>query len=189
MRHAVAAKAALADIPQADAELELLVLAALVEAEGSLGHDLPAALTTRVVELEATVEPSIHSFNGSGVIAAFFESAAEFDDARRWLVPTLSWAIEHTLTRYPRHLGHLVHVETGAERWAEAERLSGELFEWADQLEQPLIRTWALGLRAQLDARLGRIDLARSTAEEALSGAEASGDEHLLMEAHVALGF
>ncbi len=187
-RHATAAGKALARIAAPDPELEILVLAAEIEAEGALGHGVPEALAARVRAIETTTDPGVHAFVGSSVMAYVLCAAAEFERARPWFAAMLPWTADHAPSRYPRRLGHLVRAEIGSDRWQSAERLIGEQLDWAEQLEQPVVRRWALALRAALEARRGRQAEGRALATEALAGAEAAGDEHGIADALAPLG-
>ena len=86
-------------------------------------------------------------------------------------------------------LFHRFQVEWFTGRWAEADELATRALELADQLRDDQYRVIALYARALLDAHLGRVEPARTGANEALAIADAVSDALFAVQSRTVLGF
>ena len=149
------------------------------------GRGIPTALIERALELE---DPEDHwrSILGPArpawVHGMLLEWAGDLDAARSTLTAlrdtVLARGDEHTLGYVAHHLGR---VECLAGNWELASRYAAECFEITVQTAQEELRSFALTIRALVDAHLGRVDETRAATDEGLPLALAVG----LVPAHL----
>ncbi len=113
----------------------------------------------------------------------FEEARSRFESVRRQAVER---GDESTL---PYVLYHMCELESWAGDWQSAERYAGESYEVAVQTGQDPFQAASLYARALLEARMGRVEAARSAAEEGLMIAERAGDRVRTMQNLHILGF
>jgi DNA-binding CsgD family transcriptional regulator len=86
-------------------------------------------------------------------------------------------------------LFHGFQVEWFTGHWTEANRLATEALQLADQLRDEQYRGIALYARALLDAHLGDLEAARTSATAALATADAQSDSLFGLQSRTVLGF
>jgi DNA-binding CsgD family transcriptional regulator/tetratricopeptide (TPR) repeat protein len=116
--------------------------------------------------------------------------AGELDEARPLLKRSLQRAVSKgDIAAQNEVLLALLEVELRSGRWTEADRLSTEALELAEQMEISNAEPKALGLRALVEAHLGQIVPAREHGERALVLASEMADVHAAIAGDWALGF
>ena len=115
---------------------------------------------------------------------------SNFDGAR----PLLAAAEEQAKARGDEGtrahvLFHRFQVEWFTGHWGEADRLTAEALELADQLRDEQFRGIALYARALLDAHLGDLEASRTGAAAALAIADAQSDALFGIQSRTVLGF
>ena len=136
------------------------------------GRGIPTALIERALELEDT-EDEWRSILGrmrpAWVHGMLLEWAGDLDAARSTLTAlrdtVLARGDEHTLGYVAHHLGR---VECLAGNWELASHYAAECFEITVQTAQEVQRTFALTIRALVDAHLGRVAETRAATDEGL---------------------
>lgn len=136
------------------------------------GRGIPTALIERALELEDP-EDEWRSIFGrmrpAWVHGMLLEWAGDLDAARSTLTAlrdtVLARGDEHTLGYVAHHLGR---VECLAGNWELASHYAAECFEITVQTAQEVQRTFALTLRALVDAHLGRVAETRAATDEGL---------------------
>lgn len=88
-----------------------------------------------------------------------------------------------------RALGRLMTLELRVGDWDASERYLHEMVNVVQRTGQDVATQWSLLLRAQLDARRGRLDTARAAADEAFAMAAAAGWRWQTVESSAVLGF
>jgi DNA-binding CsgD family transcriptional regulator len=146
------------------------------------GRGIPTALIERARELEEDTEDEWGSVLGrirlfpAWVHGMLLEWAGDLDAARSTLTAlrdtVLARGDEHTLGYVAHHLGR---VECLAGNWELASRYAAECFESTVQTAQEDLRSFALTIRALVDAHLGRVAETRAATDEGLPLALALG--------------
>jgi len=143
------------------------------------GRGIPTALIERALELEDP-EDEWRSILGRArpawVHGMLLEWAGDLDAARSTLTTlrdtVLARGDEHTLGYVAHHLGR---VEFLAGNWELASLYAAECFEITVQTGQEELRSFALTIRALVDAHLGRVAETRAATDEGLALALAVG--------------
>src|SRR6266508_2987810 len=154
-------------------------LAAMAFFQTIRGRGIPTALIERALELEDT-EYERRSIFGrprtAWIHGMLLEWAGDLDAARSTLTTlrdtVLARGDEHTLGYVAHHLGR---VECLAGNWELASRYAAECLESTVQTAQEDLRSFALTLRALVDAHLGRVAETRAATDEGLARALAVG--------------
>ncbi len=144
------------------------------------GRGIPTALIERALELEEDTEDEWRSILGrtrpAWVHGMLLEWAGDLDAARSTLTAlrdtVLARGDEHTLGYVAPRLGQ---VECLAGNWELASHYAAECFEITAQTGQENQRTFALAIRARVDAHLGRVAETRAATDEGLPLALAVG--------------
>jgi DNA-binding CsgD family transcriptional regulator len=143
------------------------------------GRGIPTALIERALELEDTDDEwrsILGRIRPAWVHGMLLEWAGDLDAARSTLTAlrdtVLARGDEHTLGYVAHHLGR---VECLAGNWELASHYAAECFETTVQTAQEEQRTFALTIRALVDAHLGRVAETRAATDEGLPLALAVG--------------
>jgi DNA-binding CsgD family transcriptional regulator len=136
------------------------------------GRGIPTALIERALELDDTDDEwrsILGRIRPAWVHGMLLEWAGDFDAARSTLTAlrdkVLARGDEHTLGYVAHHLGR---VECLAGNWELASHHAAECLESTEQTAQENLRTFALTIRALVDAHLGRVAETRATTDEGL---------------------
>jgi tetratricopeptide (TPR) repeat protein len=157
------------------------------------GRGIPTALIERALELD-DADDEWRSILGrirpAWVHGMLLEWAGDFDAARSTLTAlrdeVLARGDEHSLGYVAHHLGR---VECLAGNWELASRHAAECLESTAQTAQENLRTFALTIRALVDAHRGRVAETRATIDEGLPLALALGVLPAHMEMLAIRGF
>jgi DNA-binding CsgD family transcriptional regulator len=157
------------------------------------GRGIPTALIERALDLEDTDDEwrsILGRIRPAWVHGMLLEWAGDFDAARSTLTAlrdkVLARGDEHSLGYVTHHLGR---VECLAGNWEVASRYAAECLESTVQTAQENLRTFALTIRALVDAHLGRVAETRATTDEGLPLALALGVLPAHMEMLAIRGF
>ena len=157
------------------------------------GRGIPTALIQRALELDDTDDEwrsILGRIRPAWVHGMLLEWAGDFDAARSTLTAlrdtVLARGDEHSLGYVTHHLGR---VECLAGNWELASRYAAECLESTVQTAQENLRTFALTIRALVDAHLGRVAETRATTDEGLPLALALGVLPAHMEMLAIRGF
>jgi DNA-binding CsgD family transcriptional regulator len=187
--HAHRAVELLDELDEPDPAVLSQALMAYAQAEFYTGHELPAGIVARGLELERVAPAPSVADRLSAALGAWLKYQGDFAEARRWLDATYEAAVEEGDEGSLAYvLSHRPQLELWTGNWAEAERAAREHLELAEQTRQPGQRRQALCNLANVHTHLGRVDEARAEAEELLHEAEAAADAWDESNARATLG-
>lgn len=153
--------------------------------------EITPGLLERGVGIETSLTRPLEFHESPGItLARRLMCLSDFDGAR----PLLAGADERARARGDEGtrahlLFHGFQVEWFTGRWTEADVLATQALELADQLRDEQYRGVALYARALLDAHLGDVEAARSSAAAALDIADAQSDALFGLQSRTVLGF
>jgi len=154
------------------------------------GRGLDMELAERAVDLERAVKPARVRERAASSIAIWLKQADCFAESREMFEDSLQTARdEGDESSLPGILAHMADLECWAGNWAAAENYAVESWQAADQVEHRFWRTDQLYVRSLIDAHLGRVDAARTAAEEGLSLTAAVENPWMAMLFYGVLGF
>jgi DNA-binding CsgD family transcriptional regulator len=155
-----------------------------------VGRGLDLELGDRAMDLEREGRPPRVEERAAMWVGQCLVRADRFDEARPLLERTLQAAREEgDDSSLLNLLAHLADLECWAGNWQTAERYAAECWEAGQQVEH---RAWGMMTffaRALIDAQRGRLDAARTAAEEGLSVSAAAGDAYGPILLHGVQGF
>jgi len=176
--HARLAVELLDELDEPDPAILSQALMAYAQAELYTGHELPADVVARGLELERVAPAPSVADRLSAALGAWLKYQGDLAEARRWLDATYEAAVaEGDEGSLAYVLSHLPQLELWDGNWPEAERAAREHLELADQTRQSSQRRQALFNLAHVHAHMGRADEARTEAEELLREAVLTADE------------
>src|SRR5581483_4606861 len=175
--HARLAVELLDELDEPDPAILSQALMAYAQAELYTGHELPADVVARGLELERVAPAPSVADRLSAALGAWLKYQGDLAEARRWLDATYEAAVaEGDEGSLAYVLSHLPQLELWDGNWPEAERAAREHLELADQTRQSSQRRQALFNLAHVHAHMGRADEARTEAEELLREAVLTAD-------------
>jgi DNA-binding CsgD family transcriptional regulator len=169
------------DLAESVGDEGLLAAALLRTAWFEIGTlDLTPGLIERAIDVE-----------GPGRIAAFRLACQDrLDEARTLVEGHLAMAtVEGDESSSVILLYYLTELECAAGNWARADELAAECYELSQRRGLEPEGSVALGCRAFVDARLGRVGDARRAGERGVALAAAAGDETFRLRIGGILGF
>jgi DNA-binding CsgD family transcriptional regulator len=153
--------------------------------------EITPGLLERGVEIERIFDCRLEFHESPSVtLARRLMCLSDFDGARPMLEDADNRAKATGDEGTRAHLlFHRFQVEWFTGHWTEADDLATLALELADQLRDDQYRVIALYARALLDAHLGRVEPARTRANEALAIADAVSDALFDVQSRTVLGF
>jgi len=158
-----------------DTDLDTLTDALLATARASLllGRGLPMDVVERAFESVAGASYELGRSRVSTMLGQWLKYLDDFDGSRARLEDALSVAAEEgDESSMPNVLMHLAQLECWSGNWSLAVRYAEESVELAEQVGQRFGGPPAV--RALVDAHLGNVERARTTASEGLAALEPS---------------
>jgi tetratricopeptide (TPR) repeat protein len=175
---------------QDDAALRAEALTAVGFTAGCMGLRSAFETLERAIRLAERTEGA-RFFRHPNLMYAILEKwTDQFDAARsRFEVVSRQAAEQGDESTLPYLLYHISELEAWAGNWPLADQYANESYEAAIQTSQDPTRASCLYVKALVNARMGRVESARSAAEEGQALAERNGDVVRFMSNRAVLGF
>jgi len=189
-RHARLALELLDRLDDPPSDVMVQALCAEIDSRFMMGQGLAVDLVERGLELERVAPAPVVADRLSAALGVWLKLSGDFEGARLWLESTHRAAVEEgDDASLPYALSHLPQLEVWTGHYLEAERRAREHLELAEETAQDDQRRQALYNIAYVHAHMGRVDEARSEAEELEASATAADDPWSLALALADLGF
>ena len=189
-RHARIAFELLDALDDPDPELMVQALCAEIDRRLLTGEGLAMDLVDRALELERNAPAPDVADRVSACLGSWLKQTGDFEGARHWLEVTYRAAVEEgDDSSLPYALSHLPQLELWTGNFDEAERRAREHLELAEETAQIDQRRQALFNLSLVHAHMGRVEEARTEAEELLDSAETDDEPWSISNALAVLGF